>query len=49
MVTAEVGDTAPIIAAIYHVAADMQERSGADEFARIAQECIADLPAVELR
>ena len=44
----EVGDTAPIIAAIFDVAEDMQARSGQKEFARLAHECIADLPAVEV-
>ena len=44
----EVGDTAPIIEAIFRVAADMQERSGAEEFARLAHECVASLPAIEL-
>jgi hypothetical protein len=44
----EVGDTAPIIAAIFDVAEDMQARSGQEEFARLAHECIADLPAVEV-
>ena len=43
----EVGDTAPIIAAIFRVADDMEKRSGAKEFARLAHECVADLPAVE--
>ena len=48
MVTVEGSDTAPIIAAIFEVAEDMRARSGQEEFARIAHECIADLPAVEL-
>jgi hypothetical protein len=44
----KVGDTEPIIAAIFRVGVDMHKRSGAVEFARLAYECIADLPAVEL-
>ena len=48
MFTATEGDTAPIVSAIFRVAADMQERSGEEEFSRLAHECVADLPAVEV-
>jgi|SRR5216684_86479 len=44
----EVGDTAPIIAAIFRVAEDLSTRSGQEEFHRLSHECVADLPAVEV-
>lgn len=49
-----VGDTEPIIAAIQRVAEDLEARIdvegryGEGRFARLAHECVADLPAVEL-
>ena len=44
----EVGGADIIVAAIQQTAADMEERVGDGVFARLAHECIGDLPAVEL-
>ena len=48
-----VGDTAPIIAAIFRVAAELEARMPEGQwttgiFPRLAHECTADLPAVEI-